>query len=58
MVGDGLVAKSTRGIPSLGIHNYCRDNGTAYDERRVGVAHGDSGDGNRRSWYNQVIYIM
>ena len=38
--GDGVHAKSTRGIPSSGSHTDFGDDGAVYNEQRVGVALG------------------
>ena len=35
--GDRGHAKITRGLPSLVSQTYCRDDGVAYEDQRVGV---------------------
>ena len=56
MCGDGGHVKSNRGITSSGSHNYCKEDGSAYDGRRVGMAPSGRCTRDRRDFTNQIIH--
>ena len=49
MGGDGVDAKGTGGVPSLGGHAYHRDDGNNRGERGVGITPGGGRNGSRRN---------